>query len=179
MSIVVVEKKKDEIIIASDTQQTIGEYITISNSGVKIREVRGIVIGSAGYVHIASLLESFIEKSDPEEVKNLNNTSDFIHFFSSFKKYIEDIYGEEDESKVKPVLYNEFIIIINDRVWLFNGFEVREIKENQFHAIGSGTQAAYTAKYFTDDIEHIIKAVCKVDLYCSEPIEVKKIKINK
>lgn len=55
-------------------------------------------------------------------------------------------------------------------------YYLKRLEVDDFVCIGSGSPSAITCFEITRDVEQIIKAVCKTNIYCSEPINI--IEIN-
>lgn len=176
MSIVLVRKESNKIIIGADSQESSGESNQENIINCKLRQVKqDIFLAGVGNAHVVSLFYSYVEKH-LKEFEKINNKFKLVEFVDEFSKWMKDIL--EPAGDGIPLLATcQFIIILNGKVWLFNNFYIREIEDGEYSAIGSGIQAALACINVTSDFEKILKSVCKVDIYCSEPIIIKEIQL--
>lgn len=141
----------------------------------KLREISpGIYVGSCGDGHLGSLLYAYLEKNSLSQVESAIELADFFKDFAEWAaKYLE-LHPE------KPgTLYgSQFIIVIYENAWIFNNYYIRNLKEGDFSAIGAGAQAGLACMYIGASVEEALEAVCKVDIYCSEPIKIFEIGIK-
>lgn len=174
MSVILVKKEKDKIIIASDSQETYGDDCQENVFDFKLREVEpGVFIGSAGNAHVCSMLYAYIEENSILEV---NKSIELINYYRKFSDWIADILQDEDD-KINPATTCQFIIIIKDKVWQFVNYYVREINIGEYASIGSGSQTALACTKLSNSMVDIIKAVCSTNTHCSEPIKIIEIKL--
>lgn len=175
MSIVVVKKESKFITIGCDTQETLGEDGKQNVFGCKLKKISDdFYVAGAGNAHMLSMFSSYVEKfTFPKS----NLKYDIIEYFHDYHIWIkEKVDGFlEDQSQI---INNQFLIINNGRVWEFSNFYIREILDGEFGAIGSGAPQALACSEITTDIPTILNAVCKHNIYCSEPIQIYTIKIN-
>lgn len=177
MSIILVKKEKNKISIGSDSQESYGENIQENILNCKLRKISdNIHIAGAGNAHVCSLFFAFAEKHS-EELLEITGSYDLVKYFNEFSKFIKELSEDLGSENIAPLVSAQFILVINSTVWYFNNFYIREILENESSAIGSGIQPALACLTFTKSIDEVLKAVCKVDIYCSEPTKVIEINI--
>lgn len=175
MSVILVKKYKDKIIIGADAQETSNnnqkEIINLS----KLREVEPeIYIAGAGDGHICSLLYTYAEKNSLTEVMSAWS---LVEYFKNFQEWItNEIYCEAENNK-NLLERCQFVIICNKRVWQFTDFYVRELEIDEYTSVGCGSQAALACMSLNISIEEALTAVCKVDSFCSLPINIFEIKL--
>lgn len=174
MSVILIKKEKESIIVGADSQETSGESRQENIYDAKLRKIEdGVYIAGAGDGHIYSMLCAYAEENS---LKEINTAMNLIKYFYKFNEWIMEIVTEEADMKMpSPLQRSQYILIIDGRIWYFAGFYVREINEGEFHTIGSGSQAAAACMNLGVTIEEALKATCKVDIYCSEPIKILEI----
>lgn len=137
-----------------------------------MRKINNIYVGSSGDGHVASIFYAYLEKYSIEDI---TTSLELIEYFSEFSMYVKEIV-KEDENKVNPISLCQFILVIKDKIWIFSDFFVRELKEDENYAIGSGTKVAMACMNLTTSTKKILEAVSEVDLYCSKPFNIIEIK---
>lgn len=162
MSIIVVKKYTDKIVIGCDSQTTQWWNKNIREEPIKLVDLGDIVVGSAGMVKTTKLLHSYINQ---RKVTKLHDEIDILNFIRDFEKWIKENTGDTNFS----IQENSFIFVKDSNVWTVReGYLIEEVKK--FAAIGSGHDKALIALELGHEVEETLKAVCKFDLYCSEPI---------
>ncbi len=177
MSIVLVKKYKDKILIGADSQESSGESRQENLVNAKLRNIEeNIYAAGAGDGHICSMFYAYTERHSLGEI---NSTMSLIEYFSKFNNWIHQIIIPDEEKMGNPLQRCQFVLIINGKIWYFADFYTREISEGEFTALGSGSQAASACMQLNDDVtvEEAINATCKVDIYCSAPIKMIEIKL--
>jgi len=174
MSVIVVKKYPDKIVIGSDSQTTVAFWNKeIPEKPIKLVDLGDVVVGSAGQSKVTKLLHTYINQ---RKITKLHDEVDILNFIRDFEKWIKENTSSTDIS----VSYNDFIFIKDDKIWLVSeGCYIKEIED--FTAIGSGYDKALIALELGHDVEETVRAVCKFDLFCSEPVNiiVKEIKKEK
>jgi len=164
MSVIVVKKYPDKIVIGSDSQVTNWWNKDIEEKPTKLVDLGDIVVGSAGSGRVVKLLHIYISQ---RKITKLNDEVDILNFIRDFEKWIRENTSSTDVT----VSNNQFIFIKDDKVWLVSeGCYIQEI--DKFTAIGTGYDKALVALELGHDVEETIKAVCKFDLFCSEPVNI-------
>lgn len=176
MSVILVKKESDRIIIGSDSQESYGNDSQENILDSKLRKVenqKDVYIASAGNAHIWSILYAYAEENSLLKIKT---RMDLIRYFSEFSDWVSDIINLGEE-KIDPIELCQFIIIIKGKIWQFANYYIREIGTGEFGAIGSGAQSALACSKLNNSVETILKAVCSTNVHCSEPIKIIEIKI--
>ncbi len=164
MSIIVVKKYPDKIVLGCDSQATHWWNKQITEEPVKLVDLGDIVVGSAGFVKVTKLLHTYISQ---RKVTKLHDEVDILNFIKDFEKWIKDNTVGSD-IKMSD---NEFIFVKDDKIWTVKeGYLIEEVEH--FTAIGSGYDKALMALELGHDVEETVKAVCKFDLFCSEPVKI-------
>lgn len=174
MSIVIARNDSDQITMCCDTQVSFGEDGKNNVYDCKIFKINdNLLIGAAGSAHIISLFRGFIEiENFPDSEKR----SDIILFFERFHNWSRERLEGFNES-IANIVSIEYLIASNGKLWEFTNFYLRKAETKELLAIGSGSSQAFACSELTDSLQEIVKAVCKHNIYCSEPIEV--FEINK
>ena len=70
-------------------------------------------------------------------------------------------------------LSNEYILVIEKKAFLVEGFFVKEITD--YTAIGAGMDFSLSALYLGNSVKESIKAACHLSVYCEEPINIMEV----
>jgi ATP-dependent protease HslVU (ClpYQ) peptidase subunit len=171
MSIIVVKKYNDKIVLGCDSQTTQWWNKNIREEPIKLVDLGDIIVGSAGMVKTTRLLHTFINQ---RKITKLHDEVDILNFIRDFEKWIKDNTSSGDVTMTE----NEFIFVKEDRVWIVReGYLIQEVEN--FAAIGSGYDKALIALELGHDVEETVKAVCKFDVFCSEPVKIIEKKIQR
>jgi len=166
MSIIVVKKYEDKIVLGCDSQTTQwwNKNTNTREEPIKLVDLGDVVVGSAGMMKVTKLLHTYINQ---RKVTKLHDEVDILNFIRDFEKWIKENTSGTETS----VSENSFIFVKEDRVWTVrDGFLIEEVQ--RFAAIGSGYDKALIALELGHDVLETVKAVCKFDLYCSEPVKI-------
>lgn len=173
ISIIIVKKEANKIVIGSDSQETFGDGYQINMSKSKLKEVsKDIYVASVGDANLASLFYSYLEKNTLDSIQT---SIDVVEFFREFNEWCLR-YIEPSGDKDSLLSLCQFLLVIKDSVWFFSNFYTRKLETEEYYAIGAGSQAAFACMHVGATVEDSLKAVCRVDIYCSEPLEVYEIK---
>lgn len=165
MTVIAVKKEKDCIYLWSDLQTTY--WYNKEKSQWKITKVNdSFYIWSAWFSKINNLVGLFCENYKLKD----NTEREIIRFFNNFENRLDK---ETNKSTLKD---NNFIIVSDWKIYNFNDFYLKEIDD--FYAIWSWWDKALMWFELWMNIEKVLKAVCKYDLYCNEPIQIFKILRN-
>jgi ATP-dependent protease HslVU (ClpYQ) peptidase subunit len=82
---------------------------------------------------------------------------------SEFQDWLDKKTGETK-------LSNEYILIIEKKVFMMEGFFIKEVTE--YTSIGAGMDFALSALYLGKSVKDSIKAACHLSVYCEEPINI-------
>ena len=174
MSVILVKKYKDKVILGSDTQETSGESGQENINFSKIRKINDSVwIACAGNAHVASLLYAYAEVNDMTEI---TKSIQLISYFKNFFDWVNEIIIPIPDM-INPCISCQFIIVVNNKVWNFNNYYLRDLDENEVSSIGIGSQSALACMKITDSVETALTAVCDTDIYCSLPLNIIEIKL--
>lgn len=169
ISIVIVKKETNKITIGCDSQETFGDGYQVNLGNSKIKEVdKGIYVASVGDANLSNLLYTYLERFS---LSSITNSFELVEFFREFSEWATK-YLEVPPDKTSLISLCQFILIINEDVWFFSDYYTRKIENGEYYAIGAGSPAAFACMHVGASVEDALKAVCKVDIYCSEPIEV-------
>lgn len=164
MSIIIAKKLDKKIIIGSDSQTTRGWNKEIRVEPTKLVDLGDIVVGSAGLVKTSKLLHLYISQ---HKINKLNDEVDILKFLTDFEKWIRENTNDTGFSLTS----NQFIFIKGNKIWkVEEGYLIEKVSD--FCAIGSGYDKALIALELGHSVEETLRAVCKYDLYCSEPIKI-------
>lgn len=159
MSVIAVRKYHDKIEISGDEQVTCGDMKYNMGSdkllynASKIYEVNGMVIGGVGLASQASLLKIFAKTHKPGDETD-KAVMDFMVEFDDWARKRDSGFS----------LYNDYLIILETKVFLCSGISVNEVGE--FNAIGSGAYLAIGALYMGANTEKAVEVAKEYSLYC-------------
>ncbi len=158
MTIIVAKKFKDRIEIASDSQTTAWNFYWRSEP--KIEKIGNLIIWfSWSLTDIKILKNIFKDWADFNSLRELD--------------IILDWFNGKSLNLAMIIIKDSIIYEVNfDNNWRYYSY-IRE----DFSFIGSGYREATIASEFTDDLNKIIKVVCKHNTECSGKIIKKTIKI--
>lgn len=164
MSIVAVKIYEDRIAIASDSITVRGWTQSKSrNSHSKLVCINNLYIGSAGLAEESSLLQVFCSTRRPEQATE----SAIINFFSEFSDWKCKKIGNASVT-------NDWILVMEDKVFLIEGFFVQEVFD--FAAIGAGMDFALATLHLGHDVKKAVEIACELSVYCELPVKVFDIK---
>ncbi len=161
MSVIAVKKTKDQIIIGSDQQIT--RWYDEKHTSIhpcKLHKCWDLVFWSAGDLANIWPMKIFLETYEP---KKLNSPKEIFEMMKQFKERGKDYNIGDDFMKE-----NDFIFVSNWKIFSYCSWCVEEV--NDYRAIGSGAMKAMACMFLWSTVEACLKAVCKYDLHCSEPL---------
>ncbi len=156
ISVVVAMKIKGGVVVAADSQITIGgvSKTSVCKSNYKVwhpSEYLNIVIGSVGSVRELNLIKT--TKDLISEVRYIKNDVDFEYIVSDFVPKMRETLIEKKaiEDEKKPFRFsNSYIIAVADKIYqIHHDCSVMEI--DQYTAIGSGANEALANMYSSSD----------------------------
>lgn len=175
MSIIIVKKEQNKIILAADSQETFGESSKINVLNSKVRSFTGkVYVGASGDAHVSSMFYAYVENFP---MFNIKSAFELITYFFKFSTWLdENLKSLPDENN--PLSLCQFLIVIKDRVWIFTDYYVRELETGEFFCAGSGSKSAIPCMKLEIPIEKVLSITCQTDLYCSEPVKIYEIPIK-
>jgi len=163
MSVVAVKIEKNKITIGADSIIIISEYTQEKNKLAKLYQNEWMVVGDAGNAQEGALFQIFSKTQKPK-ASTVENITEYMFDFYSWKK------DKTDSNELE----NEYIIIFDKKVFLINGFYVREV--NNYAAIGAGMDFALAALYLGKTVKTAIETACYLSTMCEKPINLIEIK---
>lgn len=160
MSVIAGKVYNDKIIIAGDSQITIGCHVKDNSQDfVKLKEINNMIIGCVGSCNEASLLYYFMETHMPATSKE----RDIHNFFMEFIEYKNKFLKENDLNK------DTYLLIFNKHLFkISQNCLITEIKD--FTAIGCGKDFALAALHLGHSPKEAVKVACELDCFVAEPI---------
>lgn len=158
MSVVAVKVTKNKIIIGADSIIAYG-WTQEKDKLSKLEEVNGMVVGTVGVAEEGSLFRVYCRTRKPRSADD----ESIIDFLSDFQDWMRN---KIDKTEIE----NDYIIVYKKKVFLINGFYVKEVVD--YTAIGAGMDFALSALYLGNSVEESIKAACHLSVYCEEPINI-------
>ena len=158
MSVVAVKVTKNKIIIGADSILVSG-YTQEKDKLAKLNKVNGMVIGDVGDAQEGALFLLFCKTRKPSEA----SVGGLVEFMSEFQDWLDKKTGEAK-------LSNEYILIIEKKAFMMEGFFIKEVTD--YTSIGAGMDFALSALYLGKSVKDSIKAACHLSVYCEEPINI-------
>jgi len=162
MSVVAIKVSKNKITIGADSILVSHGTTQEKDKFAKLNKVNDIIIGDVGDAQEGGLFLMFCKTRKPREA----NVDAIIEFMSDFQDWMRK---KTDESK----LSNEYILVIEKKAFLVEGFFVKEITD--YTAIGAGMDFSLAALYLGNSVKESIKAACHLSVYCEEPINIMEV----
>lgn len=173
MSVIAVRKEKNKITIVADSQETFGESSKKNVDCIKLRKINNnCVVGGAGNGHVLSLFYAYTERVP---INNIQIASDLVEYFIEFNKWAKNIIQEFAADDTHVISAAQFLLVINNKVWEFNNFYIREVKVGEMSSIGSGADQLICCMELTESITKAMEIVCKYNIHCSEPLNIVEI----
>lgn len=159
MSVIAVKVFKSKIVIWSDQQVTYweSEMKNEHNKPIKLYKCWDFVFWSCWSTGEANKMKMFLDSFEPKDI------TDERWIFSMIKQF-KDWWTNYELSSVE----NVYLFVCNWKVFEYHDWYCSEV--NDMQAIWSWWVKAKIAMEFSDDMELILKKVCKHDLFCSEPL---------
>ena len=158
MSVVAVKVTKNKITIGADSILVSG-YTQEKDKLAKLNKVNGMVIGDVGDAQEGALFLLFCKTRKPSEA----SVGGLVEFMSEFQDWLDKKTGEAK-------LSNEYILIIEKKAFMMEGFFIKEVTD--YTSIGAGMDFALSALYLGKSVKDSIKAACHLSVYCEEPINI-------
>ncbi|MEZ5424882.1 MAG: hypothetical protein R2747_01335 [Pyrinomonadaceae bacterium] len=190
MSIVVVVKKNDKAVIASDSFSTFGNTRvspTYLRNYQKIHRVGDSFIGLVGATAHDNVFEHLIETESEnlrfDDSKAIFDTYLKLHSILKDKYFLNTQERDDDEYESSQI-----DALIANPNGIFGMYSLREVYEfERFWAIGSGTEFALGAMYsvydHSDEPEKIaetaVRAACEFDDGCGLPLDIFTVELKK
>ena len=162
MSVVAVKIEKNKITIGADSILVSG-YTQEKDKLAKLFQNEWMVVGDVGQAQEGALFQIFSQTRKPRESSVYAMTEYMFEFYSWIREKTE-----------ATVLVNSYIIAFQDKVFLIEGFFVKEV--NDYAAIGAGMDFALAALYMGSSVSDAIKTACHLSILCEEPINIIEIK---
>lgn len=163
MSVVAVKIKKNKIVIGADSILVSKGTTQEKDKLAKLNKVNDMIIGDVGDAQEGALFLIYCKTRKPREA----SVDALVEFMSEFQDWLKDKVGESK-------LNNEYVIILEGKAFLMEGFFIKEITD--YTAIGAGMDFALSALYLGNSVKESIKAACHLSVYCEEPINIFEIK---
>lgn len=179
MTTIVVKKEKEYIHICSDSQFHYNEYKylkiekNIKNSE-KICKIDDIVIWFAWSLESLLKLKQYISSEKPEWSK-LEDIENYIVKWYKQMKERKEIFRMEENDKYN-IDNNEIIIIFENKIFHIQWNYIFEV--NEYDAIWSWTEFAFTALYLWKNAKKSCKIATELDLNTGGKINEIKIPLN-
>lgn len=160
MSVVATRVFPDRIEIAADSQITWG--MTMQNAAsVKLFSTDlGLTVGACGSMQEIGLFRIYSKTRIPPAPTE-DGIMDFMHAFRLWMIDNAEPSMSDDETA--------YHIVFGDRAFCVVNYAIREIED--YDAIGTGMDYALTALYLSRDPHDAVEVACKLNIYCSGPIE--------
>lgn len=165
MSVVAVKVTDKIITIGADSQTTnYSHNKTQTNKIFKIN--KDFIIGGVGYASHNQMMRLFCQTNKPASTTH----SDIIDFFIKFDEFLS-----RKMSDYKA--YNDWLLVYKDKCFkVSSDLYCREVTD--YDAIGSGHEFSKAALYLGHTVEESLKVACDLTIYCSEPLEIFKVKLK-
>ncbi len=193
MSVVVVVKKKNEIVIASDTLTSMGslrlsaDFKENNLARRKFFEYNGTFIGSVGRAMTKIMLRHALRNVD--HTLNCDGLDNIYSSLLELHKILKDeYYLVPGKGQGTAVENTNFHLLIANKSGIYEVTGDRYVSElSKFWAIGSGMPYALGAmsavydkkKYSAEDIARAgVEAACTFDKSCDLPMDLAKITLD-
>lgn len=163
MSVVAVKVTNEKITIGADSILVSHGTTQEKDKFAKLNKVNDIIIGDVGDAQEGGLFLMFCRTRKPREA----SVEAIIEFMSEFQDWMKN---KTDESNLR----NEYILVLEKKAFLVEGFFVKEIID--YTAIGAGMDFSLAALYLGNSVKESIKAACHLSVYCEEPINIMEVK---
>lgn len=162
MSVVAVRVEKNKITIGADSILVNG-YTQEKDKLAKLFKNEWMVVGDVGQAQEGALFQIFSKTRKPRESS-----------VDAITEYLFDFYSWIREKTEATELHNSYIIVFETKVFLVEGFFVKEVTD--YAAIGAGMDFALAALYLGSSVSDAIKTACHLSILCEEPINIIEIK---
>lgn len=190
MSIAVAVQKKNQIVLATDSQSSFGSCRVLSDNlkSMKIKKVGSSFIAAAGWGLYDDILEDFFNRKKRYSLRNRNQ---IFKVFMQFWKELHDKYplvNEQCGDKDSPFGDLDASFLIVNSAGIFHvASDMSTSHFEKFFAIGSGADYALGVLYalYDDKIDAATMARRAVDaaiffnVYCGGAIKVQTIRTRR
>ena len=159
MSVVAVKVTNEKITIGADSILVSHGTTQEKDKFAKLNKVNDIIIGDVGDAQEGGLFLMFCRTRKPREAS--------VEAIIEFQDWMKN---KTDESNLR----NEYILVLEKKAFLVEGFFVKEITD--YTAIGAGMDFSLAALYLGNSVKESIKAACHLSVYCEEPINIMEVK---
>jgi ATP-dependent protease HslVU (ClpYQ) peptidase subunit len=163
MSVVAVKVEKNKIVIGADSV-LINGYTQEKDKMAKLFQNEWLICGDVGEAQEGALFQIFSKTRKPREAS-----------VEAVTEYLFDFFSWKREKTDADKLENSYIIIFNKKVFLIEGFYVKEVTD--YAAIGAGMDFALAALYLGSSVKDAIKAACHLSILCEEPVNIITVEI--
>lgn len=165
MSVIAVRVEKDKIIIGSD-QQISYWYMhkdkKDEQNPVKLHECNGVVFWWAGSLKEINLMKMYLETYEPKKIVDAKTLMDMINLMKTWAK-------DYDVDSIE----NQYLFVVWGRCFYYCENDVLLVHD--YYAIWSWSMLAMACMSVWASVNEALKAACKYDLFCSEPLIIKTI----
>lgn len=179
MSLVIMIKDKNRIIVGADKQASTGDSKTHTNTKIwRMTELPGAIMGSVGSARASQLIQysNIIDKNLLQEDLTTEYIVKVLAPTIAEGLKANGIVVETPQGGVCDLMPNAFLIAYKDNAWMiWNDLSVSEIEG--YLAIGSGSDVAKGALFATEDknpFERIlisIKAAADTTLFVDDNLD--------
>lgn len=162
MSVVAVKIEKDKITIGADSILVSG-YTQEKDKLAKLFANEWMIVGDVGNAQEGALFQVFSKTRKPRESS-----------VDAIMEYMFEFFQWNKEKTDSVTIDNSYIIIFQEKVFLVEGFFVKEVKD--YAAIGAGMDFALAALYLGSSVNDAIKTACHLSVLCEEPINIITVK---
>ncbi len=162
MSVVAVRISMDKIEIASDSITVRGwtQDKGHNHGFAKLSKVQDMYIGFTGFAEEGCLFQVFCETHKPDQSLSENAIINFMSEFANWKN------GKTGKFSIE----NDYIMVVNNRVFVIEGFLVREVAT--YEAIGAGRDYALAVLHLDHSAEKAVTVASELSVYCEKPVRV-------
>lgn len=160
MSVIAVKINKSTIDVAADSI-VVSDSTHLHNNGyksIKLALINNIIVGGAGLVEENGLIQLFIKTHQPSSPTE-DSILEFLGEFSQWKH----------NKTQNPTIENEYILVIDDKVFNIQGYQITEI--TTYTAIGAGRDFALSALYLNKSVKTAVDVACNLSVWCEPPIK--------
>jgi len=158
MSVVAVRVEKDKITVGADSIIVTG-WTQEKDKMAKLNQTNGMVIADVGDAEEGGLFLMYCRTRKPREA----SVEGVIEFLSDFQDWKAN---KIDDSKIQ----NSYILVFEKKVFMMEGFYVKEI--NEYTSIGIGQDFSLAALRLGPSVYEAIDVACELSIYCEKPINI-------
>ncbi len=186
MSIVLAVKSKtnDNVVIASDSQTSFGDFKTISDTGRKLIKAGNNIIGLAGWGIYSNLLRLYLQENSLVANSEIQVFEFFVKFWKAIKSdynYVSD-QSSPDLNSPFAELDSTFIVATPESIF-YVADDMSVIEFDNFYAIGSGSlvalgalQVMYDEGYSTEEMaRRAVETAIALDNNCGGKVNMESL----